>query len=530
MEILSSIVSKAFVPGMILLVVVGIILALKYIASRYKKIPPNAVGVFYGRQYTYTGPAPENKKYSLGFKVVCGGGKVQIPFVENYQEMSTSAFQVEINESSIPNKDNVKVEVRGVATCKLSTEFEDLVNAAQAFLGKSEEEINKFIQNILKGHLRSIIGKLDIQELLRRRDEFNKKVLEESGAELKLLGVRIITLVIQDINDQYGYIDSLGKQTVAEAKRDADIKVAEAQRESTIKVSDAERDASIVTAENAAKVAEANKNRDVKIADMKVITETANAKAEMAKNIELADQSKVLKVKEAERDAAEKEAQTHVQEKEVIRVGKELEATVVMPAEAAKKKKLIDADANKQATITEAEGESKKVQIKAEADKVSQTMEGEGEANKIRATLMASAEGEAAKVEKKLTAEATGTKAMAEALAQMNDASRLIIILDRLPALVDKGGEALAKVGESIFKSVALPFGSIDNIKIVDMGGKGEGLQTMGSIVPQTVANVVRILKTQGIDLEDLFKKAGVNIGEALSMVADKNAGSEEKK
>ena len=521
MEILKSMVGSVFVPFMILLVVVGILLALKYIASRYKKIPPNAVGVFYGRNYSYVGPSPDNKKYNLGFKVVSGGGKIQIPFVESYQEMPTSAFQVEINEQGIPNKDNVKIQVKGVATCKLSTEFEDLVNAAQAFLGKSESEISKFIQNILKGHLRSIIGKLDIQELLRQRDEFNKKVLEESGAELKLLGVRIITLVIQDIDDAYEYIDSLGKQTVAEAKRDADIKVAEAKKESDIKVSNAQRDAAMVKAENEAKVAEANKDKDVKIAQMKVTVDTENAKAERAKDIQLADQDKTLKVKQAERDAAEAEAQINVQEKMGQRKEKELNVTIVLPAEAAKKKTLIDAEATKQSKIIGAEGDAKETEIKAEAKKVSDTKAGEGEAAKTKANLLATAEGEAAKVEKKLTAEATGTAAMAKALAEMNDASRMIIILDRLPALLDKGGDAAAKVAEAIFKSVAAPFGSIDQIKIVDMGGNGAGLNKIGSVVPETVANTLRLLKAQGIDVGPIASKFGFNIDEVLSMVGD---------
>ena len=121
------------IPLMIILLSLAFIIVLRVIASRYKKIPPNAVGIFYGRKYPHR-DSTTGAQQVLGFKVVGGGGRVVIPFVESYQEMSTAAFQTEIDERGIPNKDNVQINVKGVATCKISNVPEDLVNAAQAFL------------------------------------------------------------------------------------------------------------------------------------------------------------------------------------------------------------------------------------------------------------------------------------------------------------------------------------------------------------------------------------------------------------
>ncbi len=74
------------------------------------------------------------------------------------------------------------------------------------------------------------MGKLDINGLLRERDNFNKQVVAESSPELSALGMELVNLVIQDISDTLGYIDALGQRAVAETKADAAIKVAEAQR------------------------------------------------------------------------------------------------------------------------------------------------------------------------------------------------------------------------------------------------------------------------------------------------------------
>ena len=248
-----------------------------------------------------------------GFRVVAGGGSLLWPIIEHFQPMSTAVTQVEIDEHDIPNKDNVKISAKGVATFKIETTQEALHNAAAAFLGKSDEELARIVRNILQGHLRSIIGKLNINEILRDRDAFNKKVVEESTEELRRLGIQIITLVIQEVTDEYGYIDALGKQSVAEAIRDANIKTAQAEAETKKKVSDANREADIPVASNAVKVAQAERDRDVKKAQFKAIADTERAKAEQAFGIAMAEQEKTLKVRQAERDAAENEAQIEVQ-------------------------------------------------------------------------------------------------------------------------------------------------------------------------------------------------------------------------
>ncbi|HUI09219.1 MAG TPA: SPFH domain-containing protein [Bacteroidota bacterium] len=507
------------VPFMIILLALAFIIVLRVIASRYKKIPPNAVGIFYGRKYAYKDPAT-GKEQMLGFKVVGGGGRIILPFVESYQEMSTAAFQTEIDEKGIPNKDNVKINVKGVATCKISTVPEDLVNAAQSFLGKGEAEIKVFVQNILKGHLRSIIGKLDIDSLLRERDQFNRKVVEESAEELRRLGIQIITLVIQEVGDEYGYIDALGKRAVAEAVRDANIKVAEADRETAIRVSTAQREAATVRAANEASIAEAEMGRDIKKAEFKVKTDTRRAEADKALDIANADQEKTLRVKQADRDAAEREAQIKVQEMEAVRKQRELDASVVKQAEAERQKRVIDADAARQEKILQAEAEMQRLMKEAEGKKNADTLLGEGEAAKTRATLLALADGEAAKKKQALVAEAEGTVQLAAALAKMSTDAKLILVLDRLPLLFDRGGDALSKVATSVFSSVAAPFGSIDKIEIVDTGS-GRGLEQLSSVVPGTVFRTVAAAKAQGIDISKMLKFLGVDIEEALKKLGD---------
>ncbi len=527
---------QALIAGMILLIAVAFVVVVWAMASRYKKIPPNQVGIFYGRKYKYLDA--DGKLQHRGFRVVAGGGALLWPIIEHFQPMSTGVSQVEIDEHDIPNKDNVKISARGVATYKIETTQESLHNAAAAFLGKTEDELARIVRNILQGHLRSIIGKLNISEILRDRDAFNKKVVEESTEELRRLGIQIITLVIQEVTDEFHYIDALGKQSVAEAIRDANIKTAQAEAETKKKVSDATREADIQVASNAVQVAQAERDRDVKKAQFKTIADTERAKAEQAFGIALAEQEKTLKVRQAERDAAEKEAQIEVQCKEAARKEQELEATVVKLAQANRTKQVIEAEAAKQVAVTNAEAASEAAIRRAEGERQARVYEGEGEASKTKAVMLAQAEGEAAKTRQALLAqaegeaakkgmvlkaEAEGTKQLAEALAKMTTDAKMILVLDRLPVLLDRGGDAMSKVATSVFSSVAAPLGQIDEVRIIDMGGNGRGLDQFGSIVPNTVFKFLSALKVQGIDLKPLLTKLGVNVEELEQILTAKS-------
>ena len=537
LPLVAALGGQSLIASMILLIAVAFVVVVWAMASRYKKIPPNEVGIFYGRKYKYLDP--DGKMHHRGFRVVAGGGALLWPVIENFRPMSTAVTQVEIDERDIPNKDNVKISAKGVGTFKIETTEESLHNAAAAFLGKGDEELARIVKNILQGHLRSIIGKLNINEILRDRDAFNKKVVEESTEELRRLGIQIITLVIQEVTDEYGYIDALGKQSVAEAIRDANIKIAQAEAETKKQVSTANREADIQVAGNAVKVAEAERDRDVKKAQFKTLADTEKAKADQAFGIANAEQEKTLKVRQAERDAAEKEAQIEVQAKEAARKEQELDATVVKPAEANRSKQVIEAQAAKQVAVTNAEAAKEAAIHRAEGERQARVYEGEGEASKTRAVMLAQAEGEAAKTRQALVAqaegeaamkglvlkaEAEGTKQLAEALAKMTADARMILVLDRLPVLLDRGGEAMSKVATSVFSSVAAPLGQIDEVRIIDVGGNGRGLDQFSSIVPNTVFKFLSALKVQGIDLKPLLGKLGVSLDELEQLLTQKSA------
>ncbi len=547
------------VPSIILAAVIALVILGLVVASRYKTVPPNGIGVFYGRSYPYsfTDSQGVTKTAKRGFHIVTGGGKILLPIVEQYQVMSTAAFQVAIEEQGVPTAKNVPVKIEAMATCRISPNPDEQANAVQAFLGKTPDAIANTVSEILRGHVRSIIAGLTVEQILRDRAEFNRRVLDESADEFKRLGIQIITLVVQDVSDEVGYIAALGKQETAGTIRDAAIATANAEKTTKIEVSNAQREASLNAAANAAKVADAEKDRDIQIAQFKVETETKKAQADMANSIAKATQEKQLRVIEADRDTAAAQAGIGVQEQKAKLRERELNATIITEANAKKAASLIDAEAQQQvaertakrveieangraaATVKDGEAQATRTRAIATADadatKVRLTAEADGtratqlaiaagvEANSLatakgtEANLLATANGKRAA----LLAEAEGTEKLNEALATMSDSAKLIFILERLPNLLDKGGDAGAKMLAAVFTPLGESLGAIKNVSIVDMGGKdgGNGVAKFAGSIPEAIAGMVAKAEALGIDVKPLLKLTKIDASKLKDMI-----------
>lgn len=547
-----------FIPAIVIAVVIAVAIVGFIAASRYKTVPPNGIGVFYGRKYKYAYVEGETTKWGTrGFDILTGGGRLLWPIIERWEVMSTAAFQLEIKENQVPTAKNVPVNIEAVATCRISSIPEEQANAVQAFLGKRPEEIGETVSEILRGHVRSIIAKLTVEQILRDRNEFNKQVLEESGDEFRRLGIQIITLVVQDVQDAEGYIKALGRRETAAIIRDAEIATAEAKKETEIKTSNALREAAEVKAQNAAKTADAEKHRDIQIAEFKVQTETKKAEADMANAIAKATQEQQLRVKEAQRDAAAAEAGVAVQEKQAAVNKKRYEATTIVEANAKAQAALIEAEnlekvasmtarrmeveaqgaanaavkegegiASKTKTIATAEAEATRVKLLAEAEgnKATQLAIADGR----RASLLAEAEGSEKALlatangkRASLLAEAEGTEKLAEALKQLSEQGRLIMILDRLPELLRTGGDAGAKMLTAVFDPLGKSVGAIKSVSIVDMNGGGDGkggVAGFAGSIPSMVTEFFLKAKASGIDVTPLLKLLKMDPAELAKM------------
>jgi flotillin len=202
-----------------------------------------------------------------------------------------------------------------------------------------------------------------------------------------------------------------------------------------------------------------------------------------------------------------------VQEQEVLRKQKELEATVIKPAEADRQAAVVRAEAAKQAAILEAEGRRSALIALAEAEQEKLRKEGAGRAAAVEAEGRAEAAkieaiglAQAKAIEAQGVAEAAAILRKAEAWKEFNDAARLQTVLEKLPSILE------ASTG--IFGAVAAPLGNIDKLVVIDQGNGENGTSGLGRLAktsPTVVFNVLQQLEALGLNVPAVMQQLGVS-------------------
>ena len=480
---------------------VGLFAAMALFARNYVKVPPSMVAVFYGRKHRILDD--QGKPVTVGFRVVRGGAALRLPVLEKVAYLSLNVMSIPLEIERAYTREGVPVTVDAVANVKIASDDVSLRAAAERFLGMDQEQIRSVIFQTLEGHLRAILGTLSVEEINMDRQAFAQKMTGEAAVDLKRMGVTIDILTIQQISDNEGYLEALGKKRTAEVKRDAVIGEAAAQRDAMIQSALADQEGKTRRYEADVVIAQALRDKESRQAEFSAAVQAKQAETLQAGPLASAIARQQVIEQEIRVEQIKKQQEVLVQEQEAMRREKELIATVVKPAEA-----------ERQATVLRAEGEQQAAIIRASALQKQLEYEGAGEAARIEAVgkaeaakLRAIGEAEAEVVKQKLLAEAEGLRTKAEAWKQFNDAAMMNMVVEKLPELAQAFATQLA---------------GIDKINIIDMGGAGGQTGGMGKLMSTVGGGMTAMfgmLQDQfGIDVGRMLQnKAGVASEDAAS-------------
>lgn len=415
-------------------------------------------------------------------RVISGGGGFVIPLLERADKISLENMKIEIRTEGARTEQGVDIRADGVAVIKVKSDKESILNAVEQFNTGREQQTIEVIKDtakdVLEGKLREIISKMTVEEIYKDREKFASQVQEVAAMGLASMGLELKAFTIRDISDKNGYLEALGKPRIAEVKKNAAIAEAEALKETKIKVAEAERlgeEAKIVAETH---VAEANKEKELKIQGYRQEQETVKAKADSAYEIQKNKVDKEVTETAMLVELTKKEKEAEIQEKEAIRREKELLATVNKEADAENYRISKEADARKYSQLKEAEASGMSIRVKAEAEAEAIKIKGEAEASAI----LAKGEAEAQTMVKK-----------AEAYKQYNDAAITQMIIEKLP---------------DIAASIAEPLTKTEKIVIIDSGKGGEG--TGASKVSGYVTDIITQLP------ETIEAVTGINFTETI--------------
>ncbi len=476
----------------ILVAVIVLFVTITALISRYKRCPSDKILVIYGR----TG--------GTSAKCVHGGGAFIWPVIQDYAFLDLKPLSIEANLTNALSRQNIRVDVPCRFTIAISTEPDSMNTAAERLLGLSSEQIQELAKDILFGQLRLVIATMTIEEINSDRDKFLDNISKNVDSELKKIGLKLINVNVTDIKDESGYIEALGKEAAAKAINEAKISVAEQEKigETGKALADREKDTQI---------AETHRDRDVKIAITQKDKEISIATAVKDETIGKAEADRDTRVKTSEANAiaikGENEAKIAIANSEALRREKEAESLrIAIAAEKVQQAKALEESyvAEQKAELARSERERStqiaNIVVPAEIAKQRAIIEAQAAAETIRENARGEADAIFAKMQAEanglfeiLTKQAEGYKEVVAAAGGDPSKAFQLLLLEKLPELVKTQVEAVKNI-------------KIDKITVWDSGnGQGENGNS-------STANFVSGMMKTVPPLNDLFNMAGLNL------------------
>ena len=436
--------------GLVIALILVLFGTLAAFAMRYKRCPSDKILVIYGRT---TG--------GRSSRCIHGGAAFVWPMIQAYQFLDLTPIPIDIKLEGALSQQNIRINTPSTFTVGVATESGVMENAAERLLGLSLNDVQSLAQDIIFGQMRVVIATMPIEEINADRDKLIENISNGVEVELRKVGIRLINVNIQDVTDESGYIDALGKDAAARAINEAKVQVAQKERDGEIGKAQAEREqrvevsaaqATAVEGENRAKITVANSDADRRKQEAEAERiATAAEKVQAAEALGEAYASE----ESAERIRAKKEQATQY-------------ANIVVPAEIEKAR--IE-------TLAE-----------AEAEKTRRTKQ--GQADGLKSMMDAEAHGLMAILQKK----AQGLGDIVQACTGDPQMAMMMMITEQLPKLVEEQVKAISNL-------------KIDSVVVWDGGSKGGKTQTadflsglVGSLPP----------------LHDITKNVGLELPEYL--------------
>ncbi|QKG86074.1 flotillin family protein [Kroppenstedtia pulmonis] len=412
-------------------------------------------------------------------KIIRGGGAFIIPIFQQAERLSLLSHKLTVSTPEVYTEQGVPVMADGVAIIKIGGSLEDIATAAEQFMGKKVAVLKDEAEEVLEGHLRAILGTMTVEEIYKNRERFAQEVQAVAAKDLKKMGLQIVSFTIKDVRDNNGYLEALGRPRIAAVRRDADIAEANARRDTEIQTSKAREEGTKATLISETHIAEAEKEKEIQIAQFKIEQDMKKAEADQAYQLQENRYKQQVVDEEMKIDLVRKNKAIELEEKEIIRREKQYDAEVRKKADADRYSKEQAAQASRFEREAQARAEAEAIKAKGIAEAQAHKSQGEAQADVIRAKGLAEAEAK---------------EKLAEAFDRYGQAAILDLITKMLPELAGK---------------VAEPMGQIDKITVVDSGSEADGATRVSQYVTRLMAQAPEMVQqVSGLDINQMIQQA----------------------
>ena len=478
----------AVIVGAIVLVISLIILIIT-VQNLIVIVPPNAAAVITGRRRAISDGS------TVGYRSVIGGRTLRVPIVETVDYLPLETVKLEVTVRNAFSRGGIPLNVDAVANVKIASEPESVFNnAVERLLGKTEVEIMALAQETLMGNLRGVLATLTPEEVNEDRLTFAQRLTEEAMDDLSQLGFQLDVLKIQNVSDEVGYLEAIGRAQTAEILKQAKVAEAERDAETRQRQADARRQAEIAEAQAEAEIEEikAAAKMRAEVAEAERESETREKQAAARRQAEIAEADATAAVKEQQAEAhrraevaeahadvqiAEARNQLRVRQAELDREGETVEKVARVEAQRA--------EVEAQRVLEERRVEMTRERLRAEVVEPAEAQE---------QAALAEARAQAAPILERGRANAEVLQLLYEQLRAGGDQAFAALVMEKMPDLFAQAVDAVKGI-------------QIDRLTVADSSGEAMG-QAAAARVNAAMAVLENVSTSFGIDLEQVLRRA----------------------
>jgi len=170
---------------------------------------------------------------ALPFKIVTGHGVFVAPIFSKATRLTLAMQEAEVIEDCY-TKQGLTLAVQAVIAFKVGDDHESIAAAARRFQG-DQSQMPTLVGRIFSGHLRSIIGSMTVEAIIREQQTLADAIVDASKTEMARIGLSVDSLQISSIDDKgVGYIAALAAPHQAKVRQDAKVAQAAADQASAM--------------------------------------------------------------------------------------------------------------------------------------------------------------------------------------------------------------------------------------------------------------------------------------------------------